>query len=128
MKRAWILAIALVSTLAALGLAMLLGSATFDYRRFSQHEGRLVRVMRELPTAARLTQGLQEEGTVLLATATTREEKEQAVAAYGGRKTVEVRAKAVLHPQMRVYRASDMLYVVFFDGGGVMRDFTCVSR
>jgi hypothetical protein len=127
MKRLWIFAGALVVTLAALGLALLLGSATFDYRRYSQHEGRLGRVMREQPTAARLTQGLRDEGTVLLVTATTREEKERAIVAHGGKKAVELRAKAARHPQMRVFRAADMLYFVFFDGEGVMRDFTCVS-
>lgn len=128
MKRVWIFAGALVATLAALGLALLLGSATFDYRRFSQHEGRLRRVMREQPTAARLTQGLRDEGTILVATATTREETERAIATYGGRKAVELRAKAGRYPQMRVFRAADMLYIVFFDDQGVMRDFTCVSR
>jgi len=46
MKRFWILAGAVVVTLAALALAMLLGAASFDFRRFAQHEGRLAKVMR----------------------------------------------------------------------------------
>ena len=127
MRRFWILAGALVVTLGALAVAMLLGSASFDYRRFSQHEGRLRRVMREAPTADRLTRGLQDEGTPLIAAPTSGEEKERVIAARGGSKAAELRRKAARYPQLRVYRAADMLYFVWFDADGVMRDFTCVS-
>jgi hypothetical protein len=128
MKRIWILCGALAVTLAALTLAMLLGSTSFDFRRYSQHEGRLRRVMREAPTAEQLTQGLRDEGTALVAAPATRSEAERVIAEHGGLKTGELRAKAARHPQLRVFRASDMLYFVFFDADGVMRDFTCVSR
>ena len=128
MKRFWILAGALTVTLGALALAMLLGSASFDFRRYSQHQGRLQKVMREEPTADRLTRGLADEGTVLLAVATTREELEREASARGGRKADEVREKGGRHAETRVYQTPDMLYFVYFDAAGVMRDFTCVSR
>jgi len=127
MKRLWIVLGALAVTLAALSLAMLLGSASFDFRRYMQHEDRLRRVMREAPTADRLTRGLADEGTPLLAAPRTAEETARVVAERAGRKAAEVRAKAARYPQMRLYRASDMLYFVYFDADGVMRDFTCVS-
>jgi len=128
MKRFWMLAGAFVLTVAALTLAMLLGSASFDFRRYSQHEGRLRRVMREEPTAERLTRGLADEGTTLVASAETPEAVERVVAARGGRKAGEIREKARRFPRLRVFRAADMLYFVYFDEDGVMRDFTCVSR
>jgi hypothetical protein len=128
MKRFWILAGAFVVTIAALTLAMLLGSASFDFRRFSQHEGRLRRVLREQPTADRLTKGLQDEGTPLLATAERPEDVERLIAAHGGKKAAAIREKARRYGQLRVFRAADMLYFVYFDADGVMRDFTCVSR
>jgi hypothetical protein len=84
--------------------------------------------MREQPNAARLTQGLQEEGTPLVVTATSTEEKERAAVAHGAKRLAEIREKSARYPELRVYRAADMLYFVFFDGEGVMRDFTCVSR
>ncbi len=127
MKRVWMLAGALLVTLGALTLAMLLGSASFDYRRFSQHEGRLRKVLAKAPTADRLTRGLQEEGTPLLAAPTSAEETERVIAARGGSKITELRQKAARYPQLRVFRAADMLYFVWFDAEGVMRDFTCVS-
>jgi hypothetical protein len=127
MKRFWILAGALVVTLGALVIAMLLGSTSFDFRRYNQHENRMRKVLREAPTVERLTQGLAGEGTAVVAAPVGTAQKEQVIAARGGLKTAELRAKAARYPQLRVYRAGDMLYFVFFDADGVMRDFTCVS-
>jgi hypothetical protein len=128
MKRFWILAGAAVVTLGSLTLAMLLGSASFDFRRYSQHQGRLAKVMREQPTADRLTRGLADEGTVLLAVATTRDQVEREAGARGGKKAAEIREKGGRHAQTRVYQTADMLYFIYFDAAGVMRDFTLVSR
>lgn len=128
MKRFWIVVGALVVTLAALTLALLLGSASFDFRRYSQHEGRLRRVMREAPTADRLTRGLQDEGTTLIAAPKDAAETARVIEERGGKKVAELRAKTRRYPRMRVYRTADMLYFVFFDAADVMRDFTCVSR
>ena len=128
MKRFWIFAGAAAITLGALALAMLLGSASFDFRRYSQHQGRLQKVMREQPTADRLTRGFADEGTVLLAVAATRDELEREASARGGRKAAEIREKGGRHAETRVYQTADMLYFIYFDAAGVMRDFTCVSR
>jgi hypothetical protein len=127
-KRFWILAGAVVITLAALALAMLLGAASFDYRRYSQHQGRLAKVMREQPTAERLTRGLADEGTVLIAVASTGEAVDREASLRGGKKAAEIRDKGARHAETRVYQTADMLYFIYFDADGVMRDFTCVSR
>jgi hypothetical protein len=128
MKRFWIMGGALAVTLGALTLAMLLGSASFDFRRYTVHQRRMQKVLRELPTADRLTRGLADEGTMLLAAARSREDVEREASARGGKKAAEVREKGARHAETRVYQAGDMLYFVFFDADGVMRDFTCVSR
>ena len=128
MNRFWILAGALAVTIGALALAFWLGSASFDVRRYGQHNGRLAKVMLERPSADRLTRGLAAEGTPLLITAVTAEDKDRAAVARGGARLAEIREKAPRHPELRVYQAGDMLYFIFFDAEGVMRDFTCVSR
>jgi hypothetical protein len=128
MKRLWILAGALAVTLGALALAMLLGSASFDFRRYSQHQGRLQKVLREQPDADRLTRGFADEGTVLLAVVSTPEALEREASARGGRKAAEIREKGGRYAETRVYQTADMLYFIYFDAAGVMRDFTCVSR
>jgi hypothetical protein len=128
MKRFWILAGAVVVTLGALALSMLLGSASFDYRRYTQHNHRLAKVMREEPTADRLTRGLADEGTVLVAVARTPQEVARAASTLGGKKAAEIREKAARYAEMRVYQTADMLYFIFFDKNAVMRDFILVSR
>ncbi len=128
MKRFWITGGALAVTLGTLTLAMLLGSAGFDFRRYTVHQRRMQKVQREQPTADRLTRGLADEGTVLLAVARSREDVERESSARGGKRAAEVREKAARHAEMRVYQAGDMLYFVYFDTDGVMRDFTCASR
>lgn len=128
MKRFWIMAGALAVTLGALALAMLLGSASFDFRRYTVHRQRMQKVLREQPTADRLTRGLADEGTVLLAVLRSREDVGREASARGGKNAAEVREKAARHAETRVYQASDMLYFVYFDADGVMRDFTCASR
>jgi hypothetical protein len=128
LNRAWILAGALAVTLGALALAFWLGSASFDVRRFGQHNARLAKVMREQPSAERLTRGLAAEGTVLVVTAVSAEEKERAASGLGAARLAEIREKTARHAELRVYQTADMLYFIYFDGEGVMRDFTCVSR
>ena len=50
----------------------------------------------------------------------SREETENVIAGQGGKRAAELRAKAARYPQLRVFRASDTLYFVFFDAGGVV--------
>jgi hypothetical protein len=128
MKRFWILAGAVAVTLGSLALAMLLGSASFDFRRYAQHQGRLQKVMREQPTADLLTRAFQEEGTALLVAPATAGETQRVISEHGGKKAAEIREKSARHAQTRVYQTADMLYFIYFDEAGVMRDFTCVSR
>jgi hypothetical protein len=127
-KRVIVAAGALAVTLAALSLAFWLGAASFDARRYDQHRRRLAKVMLQQPSADRLTRGLEAEGSPLVETAATPADKERAAVVRGGARLAEIREKAARYPELRVYQAGDMLYFVYFDAAGVMRDFTCVSR
>jgi hypothetical protein len=128
MKRFLLLGGAAALTLGALAVVMLVGSATFHFRRHLDHDSRLRKVMREQPTADRLTRGLADEGAGLRLVTRHAEEAEREVPEGGREKRDEVREKAARHAETRVYVAYDMLYFVYFDERGVMRDFTCVSR
>ncbi len=128
MRRSWILLGALAVTLVALSVALLLGTLGFNYHRKLEHEELLRAVMARRPTAAQLTEWLATvKGAPLLAAPASRADVEGVISARGSAKADELRAKAGRYPQLRVYHASDMLYFVFFDGDGVMRDFTCVG-
>lgn len=127
MSRFWILAGAFTVTTATLALALLAGSWAFDYRRYSLHEGRMQRALQQEPTIGQLTAGLEEEGASVLSAPENAEELDGAIAAHGGQRVGELRKKARRWGHLRVFRAADMLYFVFFDDAGVMRDFACVG-
>jgi hypothetical protein len=126
-SRFWILAGAFTATAATLALALLAGSWAFDYRRYSQHEGRLERVLQQQPTIDQVTAGLEEEGASVLSTPETADELEAVIVAHGGQRVDGLREKARRWGHLRVFLAADMLYFVFYDDEGVMRDFACVG-
>lgn len=128
MKRSWIFALAFLLTAGILALSLVLGAWGFDVRRYAQHQGRLWRVMRQQPSAERLTRGLEDEGTALVAVVTGRDELERVVAARGGGRAAEIREKGGRFAETRVFDAADMTYFIYFDEKGVMRDYTCASR
>ena len=127
MNRFWIFAGAFTVAAVTFALAFMLGSWGFGFRRFAQHEKRLERVMQQEPTIDRLTAGLADEGTTVLSAPRTAEDVERAIADHGEPRAAELREKAQRWGQLRVFRSADMIYFVFFDDDGVMRDFTCVG-
>jgi hypothetical protein len=128
LKRFWIIAGALAASLGTLAVALWLGAIGLEVHHQVEHESRLKRVMVKQPTADLLTKALAAEGSPLLLTAASAEDKERAAVVRGGLRLVEIREKAARHPELRVYQAGDMIYFIYFDQGGLMRDFTCVSR
>ena len=40
----------------------------------------------------------------------------------------EVESKMTKWPQTRIYLKSPMVYFIYFDNSGVMRDFSCLSN
>jgi hypothetical protein len=128
MSRFWVLVTAFVVTVATLTIALLLGSVAFDYRRYTQHQARLERVLKQHPDEERLTKGLAADGTPLVAAPETAEEIARIIAAQKPDRQPELREKARRWGHLRVYAAADMLYFIFFDDRGIMRDFSCVSR
>lgn len=128
MSRFWVLVTAFVVTAATLTIALVLGSLAFDYRRYTQHQARLERVLEQHPDEERLTKGLADDGTPLVAAPETADEIARIIAAQKPDRQQELREKARRWGHLRVYAASDMLYFIFFDDRGIMRDFSCVSR
>ena len=127
LKRGWIFAGALLLTGTACALAFWLGAWSFDFRRYSQHEGRLRRLVLQEPTRDRVERGLADEGSPLVEAPEGSAALEKVARSLGGRKAEEVLTKGRRWPTTRVFRAGDMLYFLYFDRDDVLRDYTCVS-
>jgi hypothetical protein len=117
-----------VVTAGGLAVALWLGSWAFDLRRYSQHVGRLERLLAKEPALDLTVQAFEEEGTPLAAKADSRAELLAVAERLAGRHAPEVVEKGTRFAHTRVFRAPDMLYFVYFDGDRIMRGFTCVSR
>jgi hypothetical protein len=128
MKRFVIIAGSVLVTGLLLTLALLLGNAAFNARRFTQHETRLKKLLPHQPRLEQVVQGLRDEGTPLLASVATGEELRRVAQEKGLTRQAEILEKGRRFPQVRVFLAADMIYFIYFDADGVMRDFTCVSR
>lgn len=126
-RRALITALALLATVAAFALAFLLGAAYFQSRRYTAHDTRLQRMLAQSPQLDQVTEGLRDDGSPLLAAPRDEAELRALVGRFRGQKLDEILTKARRWPVTRVYRASDMLYVIYFDAGGTMRDYVCIS-
>lgn len=119
---------AVLVTAGGLAFALWLGSWAFDVRRYSQHVGRLERLLVKEPALDLTVQAFEEEGTPLVARADNPAELEAVAERLAGRQASEVVEKGTRWPHTRVFRAPDMLYFVYYDGHRIMRGFTCVSR
>jgi hypothetical protein len=127
-KRLVVLAGSLGLTALFAYLAFFLGAWAFDTRRSIQHEGRLSRLLPQQPKLDQVVQGLADEGSPLIGSAESPAELERLAARWGGAKLNEVLEKGRRWPRTRVFLAGDMVYFIYFDANGVMRDFSFVSK
>ena len=127
-NRGWIYAGALLVSVLACYLALWLGAWGFDYRRHSQHELRLRRLVQQEPTLDRVVRGLADDGSPLVASPDGLAALEKVAHELGGPKAEEVLAKGRRWPTTRVFAAGDMVYFLYFDRDDVLRDFAYVSK
>lgn len=110
-----------------LGAMLWLGAWAYDTRRMTLHDARLRKVLAQTPTADRLSRGLEGEGSPLLGAATTEADVAKLAVAWGGRSREVVLAKAKSFSTVRAHRAGDVVYFLFFDQSGILRDYVLVK-
>ncbi len=116
--------------LASLGLylAFLLGSWALGVVPVLSHQGRLRRLVQQHPTLDRVTRGLEDEGSRLVAAPTNAEELRRVVVERGRDQGAAILDKGGRYPRTRVHVSGDMTYFLFFDAQDVLRDSVCVCR
>jgi hypothetical protein len=128
LKRVTIITVSVALTALIASLAFLLGAWGFNTRRYSQHADRLRRLLEQHPKLPQVVQAFQDEGSPLVAAPRDSAELQRVAEQWAGPRAGEVVEKAARWPQTRVFVAGDMVYFIFFDEQGVMRDYTFVSR
>ena len=127
-RRLVFLALAVAITALLASLALFLGAWGFDYRRYSQHNGRLQRLLALKPRMDQVVEGLEDEGSRLVASPQDEPSLRVEAARRGGAKASEVIEQGRRFRHTRVFLAGDMVYFIYFDDAEIMRGFTCVSR
>ncbi len=118
----------LAITAAIAALALYLGAWAYDTKRFSIHDTRLRHLVEQRALMDQVVRGLEAEGSPLLFAPKSPEELRRAAGERGRSRVPEILEKGGRWPETRVFVASDMVYFLYFDAAGVMKDYTCVSR
>ncbi len=113
--------------MAILVLALVLGAVGFNFRRMSAHEARLTKLVTVGAHVDQVTKGLENEMAPLLMSARNPDQARIAAQQWGREKQGDIQATAARWAEMRVFRAGDMIYFLFFDQEGKVREFVYVS-
>ena len=110
----------IASAMAALAFG--LGSWAYQYRRLSLHEGRVRRMVEQHPKVSQVRAALQAEGA--RETYVPRaDERGPLIAFMPPRKEAEIEAKMGRYPTLFLFEVEGgMIYALFFDSAGVLRD------
>jgi hypothetical protein len=86
-------------------------------------------VVDQHPTVDQVTRALlSEPGNSAIATPETEMQLREFVARWPSGRAEEVLAKRRRWPAIRVFGAGDMVYVLYFDGGGVLQDYVLLGK
>jgi hypothetical protein len=127
-QRAVIIASAVIVTSVVAAFALIIGNWAFRYKERSMHDGRLARLLPLKPTLEQVVAGLEQEGSMLHAKTETREELVRFLDGHEKSVRDRVLSKADRWAKVRVFKAGDWLYFIFFDHSGVMRGYACEKR
>jgi hypothetical protein len=117
----------LAITGAIVWLVLNLGAWGFGYRQLSFHDGRLARLVARKPALDHVLEGLRGEGFTLLAAPTSALELRELAARLGPAFEASVIDKAARSARVRAVSSEDFVYVLYFDGEDVLRDYTCLA-
>jgi hypothetical protein len=117
----------LLVTGSLLALVLSLGSWAYRYRHYTLHDGRLSRLVAQRPPADRVTQGLLEEGARALPTPRSEQELRAFVTGRSPAQVADVAGRARKWPAYRVFAVQDVVYVLYFDAEGNLRDYVVLG-
>jgi hypothetical protein len=111
------------------GLVFSLGGWAYQHRRLSLHDGRLRRLVAELPSESRVTRGvLAEPGNWPIAIPASDEDLRRLVAQWSPARADEIVAKRHQWKTLRIFGVRDVVYFLYFDDEGKLRDYALLTN
>lgn len=112
---------------ALVALVLTLGSLAYQHRRYTLHDGRLKRLVEQHPTVGDARQGiLAEPGNREVAAPPSAAEL-QAWAERWPTRAEEVLRKRERWALLRIFDVGDLVYVLYFDDAGRLRDYVLLG-
>jgi hypothetical protein len=105
--------------------ALSLGAQRYQRNEFDEHRRYLQTLLAKSPSIAEVEAAVGEEPIRVVTPADARSISH--VWTDPRNDAAEIEAKVSKWPQTRIYRKSPMLYFIYFDSQGVMRDFSCLT-
>jgi len=119
-------AVALATVVAVVVVRLLfIGAEWYQRRELDQHRQYLQALLAKSPSVAQVESAIGEEPIRIVAPADAITISH--VWTDPRNDPTEIEAKVSKWPQTRIYRKSPMLYFIYFDSEGVMRDFSCLT-
>jgi len=125
-KKAFVVVGSLVGTGLLVALVFSLGSWGFKHRQASLHVGRLQRLIEQQATAEQVQAGLEAEGGRLVASGSGESQIQLLARQWAPSAEAVVSAKGKQFPHARVFKVGEVVYVLFLDGDGRVKDFVYV--
>ena len=128
-KAVFVVAGSLAVTGAIVAVVFSLAGWAYRHRGASLHDGRLRRVVEQHPTIGQVSEGiLAEPGNRVLPTPASEAELRRLLEDYPRGRADRILAKRRQWRDLRVFDARDVVYILYFDEAGTLRDYELAGR
>ena len=128
-KALFVIAGSLAATGVILSLVFSLSGWAYQQREGSLHDGRLKRLVEQHPSAGQVSAGiLAEPGTRAIATPASEAELRRLAEQWKRGRLDLIVSKWRARPNVRVFGAGDLVYVLYFDDRGWLQDYELAGQ
>jgi hypothetical protein len=118
----------IAGTSVLVGLVFSLGGWAYQHRRLTLHDGRLRRLVEQHPSADRASRGiLAEPGNWEIPVPASDEELRRLASQWSPARADEIVAKRRQGKSLRIFGVRDVVYFLYFDDEGKLRDYVLLG-
>lgn len=118
----------IAGTSVLVGLVFSLGGWAYQHRRLTLHDGRLRRLVEQHPSADRASKGvLAEPGNWEIPVPASDEELRRLASQWSPARADEIVAKRRQWKSLRIFGVRDVVYFLYFDDEGKLREYVLLG-